>query len=163
MAEKKDLTIEQQAGRFGRIKWLCAIMQYISVATPFITIALVNKDKYFVEYDGTKMSISLALGLALMGFAIWGITVKKLENTYVSFIIKWVIVAFIFTLLGEIINDIAVIMWFGLIGLLSAQGFEIGAKKAGNLQQEKKEAIKKAKEELDKEQAKEETVKIRIK
>lgn len=149
-------TVKQQANKFGRIKWLCYIMEYVSVATPFISIAIANKDKYFVEYDGTKMSISLILGLCLMGFAIWGITQKKLENTLVSLIIKWTIVAFIFTLIGEIINDIAMIMWFGLIGLISAQCFELGSKKASQEQQKKLKAIELAREETDKDKAKEE-------
>ena len=163
MAEKKELTVKQQASRLGRIKWLCRILEYVSIATPFVTIALINKDKYFVEYDGTRMSISLLLGLALMGFAIWGITEKKLENTYVSFIIKWVIVAFIFTMLGEVITDIAMIMWFGLIGLAGSQGLEIASNKASQEQQRKLEAIKKAQDELDTEQAKEEKIKVKVK
>ena len=161
--EKKPLTIKQQANRYRNIRFGCIGAEFLSAIAPFVTVGLVNYNKYFVEYDGTKMSFAFVIACALMGFAVIGITTKKLENTYVSFIIKWAIVATIFTLLGQIINDIAMIMWYGLIGLVGAQGFEIGAQKAKAKQKNMLEAINQAQKEMNVEQAKEEIVKVRIK
>ena len=73
-----------------------------------------------------------------------------------GFILKWAIVATIFTLLGQIIQDIAQIMWFGLIGLLGSQGFELGAKSAKKKQQKLLNAIETAKTENNVAQAKNE-------
>lgn len=151
MKKNSELTPTQEIKRLNRAKWGCLGGEFLSVIAPFVTIAFVNYDKYFVEYNGTKMSVALILGMALMGFAIWGITQKKLENTFVSFIVKWCIVALIFTFLGSIINDIAIIMWFGLIGLCVAQGLEIGREKINA----KQEMIKSAKEEAIKDTYKE--------
>ena len=161
---KKERTTKQQANFYRNVKYGCIGGEFLSAITPFVVIAIVNKDKYFVEYDGTRMSIALFMALALMGFAIWGISSKKIKDTLIGFMLKWAIVAFIFTMLGQIITDIATIMWFGLIGLAVAQGFEIGSKKASEKQKFILEARKEANKQNLVEQAKEETkVKVRIK
>ena len=153
---KKQKTIKQQANTYRNIKFACLGAEFLSAIAPFVAIGIANRDKYFVDYNGTQISIALYLALAFMGIAIYGITTKKLENTYFGFIMKWTIVAIIFTLMGQIINDIATIMWYGLIGLLGSQGFELGAKSAKSKQQKLLNAIDKAKEENNIAQAKKE-------
>lgn len=153
---KKQKTIKQQANTYRNIKFGCLTAEYLSALAPFVAIAIANKDTWFINYNGTQISIALYLAFAFMGIAIYGITTKKLENTYFGFIMKWAIVAIIFTLLGELINQITQIMWVGLIGLLGSQGFELGAKQAKNKQHKLLSAIEKAKEENNIAQAKKE-------
>ena len=153
---KKQKTIKQQANVYRNIKFGCLGAEFLSAIAPFVAIGIANRDTYFVDYNGTQISIAMYLAFAFMGIAIYGITTKKLENTYMGFILKWAIVATIFTMLGQIINDIAMIMWYGLIGLLGSQGFELGAKSAKKEQQKLLNAIETAKTENNVAQAKNE-------
>lgn len=159
----KVRTNKQDEKHYRNIEWGCLGAEFISTITPFVAVGLANYNKYFVEYDGTKMSIAFFIACALMGFAIVGITQKKLENTYISFIMKWAIVATIFTLLGQIINDIAMIMWFGLIGLVVAQGFEFGRTAAEKKKLYYKDVLQEARKQNDIERAKEEDKQAKIK
>lgn len=154
--EKKQLTIKQQANRYKRIKFGCIGAEFISAITPLVTIAIINKDKYFIEFEGTKISIAMFMAMAFMGFSIWAITKKKLENTMISLIIKLAIFAFIVTMIESILHDLAMILWMTVIGLSVAQGFEFGAQKASKLQKQKLDRIAKAQELNDVERAKEE-------
>ena len=153
---KNKKTIKQQANTYRNIKFGCLGAEFLSAIAPFVAIGIANRDTWFIDYNGTQISVALYLALALMGIAIYGITSKKLENTYFGFIMKWTIVAIIFTMLGDLINQIAYIMWMGLIGLLGSQGFELGYKSAKNKQQKLLTSIEKAKEENNIAQAKEE-------
>lgn len=114
--------------KYRALQWTTFVGEFVSVASPFVAIAIVNYDKYFVEYNGTKMSIAFFMALAVMGFAIWGIAKKKLENSYITLLIGWAVMAFVFTMLGEMISDLAMIMWFGLIGLAGAYGLDLTSK-----------------------------------
>lgn len=153
---KNKKTIKQQANTYRNIKFACLGAEFLSAIAPFVAIGIANRDTWFIDYNGTQISVALYLALAFMGIAIYGITSKKLENTYFGFIMKWTIVAIIFTMLGDLINQIAYIMWMGLIGLLGSQGFELGYKSAKNKQQKLLTSIEKAKEENNIAQAKEE-------
>lgn len=140
--------------------------EFISVFTPFVTIALVNYDKYFVEYDGTKMTIATFMGLALMGIATWLVAKKKFENSFITLIVGWFAVTFIFYMLGNIINDIATIMLFGGLGILGAYGCDITSKvfdnKAKKIQEAMDQAVKENTVEDYKEELKQK-VKVKIK
>ena len=153
---KNKKTIKQQANTYRNIKFGCLGAEFLSAIAPFVAIGIANRDTWFIDYNGTQISVALYLALAFMGIAIYGITSKKLENTYFGFIMKWTIVAIIFTMLGDLINQIAYIMWMGLIGLLGSQGFELGYKSAKNKQQKLLTSIEKAKEENNIAQAKKE-------
>lgn len=153
---KKQKTIKQQANTYRNIKFACLGAEFLSAIAPFVAIGIINRDTWFINYNGTQISIALYLAFAFMGIAIYGITTKKLENTYFGFIMKWTIVAIIFTLIGELINQLCEILWYGLIGLLGSQGFELGYKSAKNKQLKLLNAIDQAKEQGNIEQAKEE-------
>ena len=152
--KKKQRTIKQQANHYRNIKFGCIGGEFLSAVTPLVTIALVNKDKYFVDFEGTKIGIGMFMALAFMGFSIWAITKKKLENTMISLIIKLAIWAFIVTMIENILHDLALILWMTVIGLVGAQCFEWGAESAEKKQKKKLSAITKAEEENDVEQAK---------
>lgn len=141
-----EKTPTQLKKKYRAIQYSCFAGEFLSVAAPFIAIGAVNYNKYFVEYDGAKMSISFIMAMAVMGFAIWGISKKKLQNSFVSMIIIWATMAFIFTMLGQMITDLAYIMWFGLIGIVGAYGLDIGS----NAAKKKKDKIIEAQNEADK-------------
>lgn len=151
--QKKQKTVKQQANKYRNIKFGCIGAEFLSAITPLVTIALINKDKYFIEFEGTKIGVAMFMALAFMGFSIWAITKKKLENTMISLIIKLSIWAFIVTMIENILHDLALILWMTVIGLVGAQCFEWGAEKAGKEQKKKLDAIAKAKEKHDIEQA----------
>lgn len=159
MAKNKN-SIVKKKNKYRTIEWSCFIGEFVSAATPFVTIAIVNYDKYFVEYDGVKMSISFFMALAVMGMAIFLIAKKKFENSYVTLLLGWAVVAFIFTMIGELIVDLANIMWFGLIGLLGSYGLEISSKKARQKKKEIMDIINQAEKENAVEKYKEEQAEI---
>lgn len=144
----KERTVKQEQKYHKRWSLACFIAEFPVVFAPFITIGIVNYDKYFIQYDGTKVSISFILAMAVLGIAIYCVSKKKLENSMVTLLIGWMVTAFIFTILGELITDIAMIMWFGLIGLAGAFGLD-KVSKAEALKAEKcKSAINKAEEDI---------------
>lgn len=166
---KKEKTPTQLKKSYKRISRACFLGQFASVASPFITIGIVNYEKYFVEYNGTKMSIAAVLAACIMGLAVWLTSKKKFTNNYVTLIVGWASVTGIFFLLGQVINDIAYIMLFGLIGLIGAQGLDIVSAKADAKAEEIQKGIDAAKEQMTKEayiaeeQAKLNDKKIKIK
>ena len=165
--EKRALTPSQRKKKYTILQWSAYVGEFVAFVMPFFIIGIVNFDKYFVEYNGTKMSIAFFLAMGVMGFGIWGITKKKIENTYIALIIKWVLFAFIFTMLGEIIKDIAAIMWFGLIGIAGAYGLDVTSehfKKEKLLIKDAQEEAKKDNlvEEVKEENKVKKTIKVRV-
>lgn len=150
--------------KYRAIQWTAFIGEFVSVATPFVIIGLVNYDKYFIQYDGTKMSIAFFMALAVMGFAIWCVSKKKLENSFITLVLGWAVIAFVFTMLGEMITDLAYIMWFGLIGLAGAFGLDEVSKYFKRKKDEITTAQKTAEsDELVQEVKTEKTQKIKVK
>lgn len=146
--EKKQLTPTEKKKQYKALANTCFAGEFVSIFTPFFVIGIVNYEKYFIEYNGTKMSISAILAAILMGLAIWLISKKKLTANYATIIIGWAFMTLIFFLLGEIITDIAYIMLFGLIGILGAQGLDIASAKLNEQAEKIQKGIEKAEEEL---------------
>lgn len=172
MAKKKQRTTKQQAKHYGTLATTCFIAKFPVVFAPYIAIGIANYNKYFVEYNGTKMSISFVLALAVMGVAIYLISKKKLEGSFITLLIGWTLFAFIFTMLGQMISDIAMIMWFGLIGLVAAYGLDKVEDKLKVKKQklvdaineaEKDNTVEQVKQEIKQEQEQPKKVKIKIK
>ena len=109
------------------------------------------------------MSVAAFMGLGLMGFAIWLIAKKKFENSFITLIIGWATAATVITLLGQLVNDLSTIMWFGLIGIAGAYGLDIGSKQAEKKANEIQKGIDRAKEEMTAEAYKEEVRKVKVK
>lgn len=168
--EKKAKTPSQLKRKYKAIGFSCFLGQFASVAAPFVAIGIANYEEYFVEYNGTKMSIAAVLAAGLMGFAVWLVSKRKLENSYITLLIGWGVITAIFFLLGQIINDISYIMLFGLIGLVGAFGLDIASAKAYAKADEIQKGIDSAKEQMTKEayidevkESQEKQVKIKIK
>lgn len=171
MAEKK-LSLPEKKKRLTRIKNTLFFSEFLSVITPFVIIGAVNYNDYFVEYDGTRMSIACMLAIALMGISVWLVSKKKFTNSFITLIVGWYAVAFIFFLMGKIVNDIAVIMFIGGSGILGAYGLDIANKKVSVKLEDVKKDMKAAQSSLNQEEYKEElkqqeqekkTIKVRIK
>ena len=161
--EKKQKTPSQLYRQYKVTSKICFVSEFLSVFAPFLIIGIINHDKYFVQYSGTKMSLACTLAFGVMGIAIYMISKKKWENTYIALIIKWAIFDVIFFLLGEIINDIAVIMFFGWFGLIGAQLLESTSKSFEKKAERIKKAMDRAEEDLTAEAYKEEKkVKVKI-
>lgn len=156
MAEKTPKTPTQQLKSYKRLGNVLFFSEFLSIFTPFIIIGIVNYDEYFVEYNGTKMSIACVLALGLMGIATWLVAKNKFSNSFITLIVGWASVTVIFFLLGQIINDIAYIMLFGLIGILGAFGLDIGSKSCKKKADTLQEAINQAEKELNVEAYKQE-------
>lgn len=148
--EKKQRTPTEEVKHLKRIKTSCFFGQFLSVAAPFITIGIVNFDKYFVKYDGVKMSIASILAAFLMGLAVWLTSKKKFTNSYVTLIIGWAAVTCLFFLLGELIKDVSYIMLFALIGLLGAAGLDVASAKTDAKINQIQEGIQEAKKQMTK-------------
>lgn len=156
MKKYQDLTPTQKKKRLSKIKTGLFAGEFLSVITPFFIIGAVNYNKYFVEYDGTKMSLACVLATVVMGVAVWLVSSKKFKGSFISLIIGWYVVAFIFFLLGTIINDIAVIMFIGGSGIVGAYGLDFANIKVGAKIEELKTAMKSAESEMTKDAYKEE-------
>lgn len=159
----KERTPTQKKKLYKRVSYACFGGEFVAAASPFVAIGIANYDKYFIQYDGTKMSVAAFMGLGLMGFAIWLIAKKKFENSFITLIVGWATAATVITLLGQLVNDLSTIMWFGLIGIAGAYGLDIGSKQAERKANEIQKGIDRAKEEMTAEAYKEEVRKVKVK
>lgn len=153
---KKKLTVKQQQKKYNRLHWLCFGGEIISVLIPFITLGIVNYEKWFTTINGWKIGLGGALALCLMGMALWLFTKKKeketsITNGWITVIVGWFAVAFIFILLNEIMNQIATIMLWGGLGLLAAAGLDL----LGNNFKKKSDTLKEVMNEVQKDSFKE--------
>ena len=149
---KEKLTPSKRYKRLRTTQRLCFGGEFLSVLAPFITIGIVKYDDYFAEYNGTRVSIAFVLALAVMGIAVYLVSKKKFENSFISLIVGWLATTVIFFLMGKIITDIAWIMLYGLIGILGAYGLDI----ASNVAKKKADKIREGMELANQEEIKEE-------
>lgn len=157
---KKSLTVKQKQKRARTYQYLTFGGEFVSVLTPFITLGIVNYSEWFTTEEGWRIGIGGALALAIMGIAIFLLTKKKenkeLTDGFITFIIGWFMVAFVFKLLSSIMDQIFTIMMFGGIGILGAFGLDIWSKDFKKKADTYKEVLKEVKEDTLKEQARKE-------
>lgn len=131
---KKPLTATQKKNRYRVGQWGAFSGEVLSILTPFIVLGAVNFDEWFKSEQGWKVGLGGSLALALMGIAVFLFTKKKessnsITNGWITMIVGWFAVAFIFMLLSDIITQISMIMFYGGLGLLSAFGLDIVSNK----------------------------------
>lgn len=129
----KKLTTRQKQKKYRTLQYTCVGGEFISVLTPFIILGVVNADKWFKSSDGWKVGLGGALALALMGIAVFLVSYKKekdnkITNGWITLIVGWFAVTFVFILLANIMDQIATIMLFGGIGLCGAFGLDLISK-----------------------------------
>lgn len=149
--EKKPLTATQKKNKYRALQYVTFGSEFLSIITPFIAMGIVNHEEWFYQEDGWKIGLGGSLALALMGIAVFLVTKKKEENSkitngYISLIVGWFAVAFIFMLLADIMSQMSMIMLFGGIGLCGAFGLDIASKDFKAKADAYKEVIKKAKQ-----------------
>jgi len=133
MKEKKKLTTTQKKNRYRALSYLYHGAEYVSILSPYIILGGVNFDKWFVNNpESWKIGLGGALALAILGIATFLVSKKKEDSKvtdgYISLILGWFAVAFIFLLLGSIMDQIAEIMFYGGIGLLGGFGLDMVSK-----------------------------------
>ena len=164
----KETTIKKRKNKYRALSYSFTAGEYVSVATPYAVMAAVNADEWFVfNPEPWKVGLGGALGMALMALSVFLVTKKKenakLTDGMIGLVIGWYAVAFVFFLLAKINMEIYTIMFYGGFGLLGALGLNVGSKYYGKQADRMKEAITSATADLDKEQAREEIIKVRIK
>lgn len=168
----KERTATQKQRTYRTIQYTCLGGEFLSAITPFIILGAVNADKWFTSEEGWKVGLGGALALALMGIAVFLVTKKKegeseLTGGWITLIVGWFAVTFIFVLLTSIMDQIATIMLWGGLGLLGAFGLDITSKHFKKLADMYKDAIGEVKKNNLKEQiqreVEEEKKKVKIK
>lgn len=159
--EKKQLTTKQLQSKYRALQYTAIGGMFASILTPFIIIGIVNFEDWFKSDGGWKIGLGATLGLAVMGIAIFLVTKKKeteskVTDGWITLLVIWFAVAFIFKLVAEIYDAIfGIMMWTGL-GLCSAFGLDMVAKVNKNKADAYKEARSSVKQESIKEKAKRE-------
>lgn len=157
---KKPLTAKQKQNKYRALQYSTFVGEFVSIILPFVIMGAVNYEDWFVSESGWKVGLGGTLALALLGIAVLLVTKKKEEEKitsgYIALIIGWFAVAFIFVLLASIIEQIAMIMFFGGIGILGAFGLDMTSKNFKAKADLYKNAIAKAKTENLEEELKQE-------
>lgn len=160
-------TSEQLKRKYKIWQYGSFTMEFVSVFMPYLIMGIMNFDEWFTEESGWKVGLGGALGMALAGMAILLVNKKHEADTkreagekpstavvtyeWITLILGWFLVMFIFLLLESILSQIVTIMFWGGVGLLSALGFDITSTEM----KKKANEIKDATEEVRKEQLKE--------
>ena len=164
---KKPLTTKQKQTKYRTLQYTCFGAEFLSVITPFIVLGAVNYKDWFVSEEGWKVGLGGSLALALMGIAIFLTTKKKEEGSkitdgWITLIVGWFMVAFIFVLLANIMDQIATIMFFGGIGLCGAFGLDMASNQFKKTADMYKSARKEVNADNIKEEIKEELNKDKV-
>lgn len=171
--EKKPLTIKEQKNKYRALQWGMFAGEYVAVASPYVVMGAINYEEWFMNNpNGWQIGVGGGIALALMGVIVAVITFKKendskITDGYITLILTWLVVATCFHLLADIIYQISTIMYIGAIGLAGAFGLNLASKQMKKKADKYLEAMTKAQEDLDKDQARqeieEEKVKVRVK
>lgn len=164
---KKQLTAKQKQTKYRALQYSTFVGEFVSIILPFVIMGAVNYEEWFVGESGWKVGLGGTLALALLGIAVLLITRKKEDTSitsgYITLVVGWFAVAFLFVLLADIIEQMAMIMFFGGIGILGAFGLDMTSKNFKAKADLYKETIQKGKEDVLKEQVKQELNKSEIK
>ena len=157
---KKELTAKQKQTKYRTLQYSTFVGEFVSILTPFIVMGCVNAQDWFYNEEGWKVGLGGTLALALMGIAVFLVTRKKedekITNGYITLIVGWFAVAFIFMMLASIMEQITTIMMFGGIGLLGAFGLDMTSKSFKAKADLYKDTIQKAKQQVLKEEVEQE-------
>lgn len=159
---KKPLTTKQKQTKYRALQYTAVGGEFACILTPFIILGIVNADEWFVNnQEGWKIGLGATLGLAVVGLAMFLVTYKKEKESkvtegWITMLVMWFAVAFVFKLLSSIYEEIfTIMMWTGL-GLATAFGLDIVSKQQKRKADAYKEARKKVQQETLEEQIKKE-------
>lgn len=168
---KKAKTPTQIKRQYKAWSHVCFASEFLSVFAPYFAIGIINYDKYFIQYDGTKVSIGFALAMVVMGIATYLTSKKNFTNSFVTLLVGWAMVTGITFLIKELLNDLCYILLFGWFGIAGAYGLDIGKKKLNDKAEKIQKGIDSAEEQIVREAYLDEqtkkndkrTVKIKVK
>lgn len=127
--EKKTKTVKQLKNKYRALQYTTFGGEILSILAPYIALGIANREEWFMTQEGWRVGLGGALALALMGIAILLVTKKKEDNTithgFITLIVGWFAVAFVFLLLENILEQITTIMFYGGFGLLGAFGLNM--------------------------------------
>lgn len=159
MAKKKK-TANQLQTKYRALQYTTFVGEFVSILTPFIIMGAINAEEWFYNEEGWKVGLGGTLALALMGIAVFLVGRKKedekITSGYITLIVGWFAVTFIFLMLASIMEQITTIMLFGGFGLLGAFGLDLTSKNFKNKADMYKATIYKAKEDVLKNQVEQE-------
>ena len=160
---KKQKTLKQIKNRKKLGVKLCYGGEFLATATPYAIMAGVNADTWFVQNpDSWKVGLGGALGIALLGFALFLVNANREKkegnsnNKMLGLVIMWYAIAFVFFCLAQINMEIYKIMCYGGLGLITALGINIEARHLNNEIDDIEQGMHKAKLDNITERAKEE-------
>lgn len=132
MKAKNSVNTKTKEKRYRVLQYTFFGGEFLSILAPFVTMGIINFDEWFMTEEGWKVGLGGTLALALLGMAVFLFTKKKEDNTitngYITLILGWFAVTFIFMLLSSLMEQISTIMFFGGLGLLGAFGLDLGSK-----------------------------------
>lgn len=156
----KKLTAKQKQTKYRALQYTAFGGEFLSIFTPFIVLGCVNAQEWFYNEEGWKVGLGGTLALALLGIAVFLVGKKKedekITGGYITLIVGWFAVMFIFMLLADIMSQITTIMLFGGLGLLGAFGLDMTSKNFKAKADAYKETIAKAKGEIIKQDVEQE-------
>lgn len=153
---KKEKTAKQEQLRLSSLSKLSFAAEFISAFLPYGIMALIYADEWFVTDSAWKVTTGGILALCLVGLTMFLISKNKIKDSLLPLCLGWFATSFILFLLSDIINQMAMIMLFGGLGLAGAYGLDIVSKDLAKKSSTYKEAINDANKDIIKEQAKEE-------
>ena len=165
--EKKEKTVKQQIKSYRIAQYSLFGGEFLVALTPYIVIGAINFNDYFDQVNGWKVGIGFTLSLAVMGFVVFAMSKGKLKDygyrgSLVSIAIVLFIVGVIAWLFASILNDLAMICFFGAVGIIGAFGLDtISALEKGKADELQK-ALDEYSKDATKEKIKQENLKKRI-
>jgi len=156
--EKKKLTLNQQYKKHKLNSKLLYASKPLACITPLAITMGVKANEWFsqswqVATGGTIAIIIMGISALLVGKKTED---KTITNTWITLIIGWYAVAFIFMLLSQIMNEIWWVMAVAGSGMLACAGIDYAEKDQITKAKKLKTALDKASEDILQEQAKEE-------
>lgn len=154
--EKKKLTLKQQKNRHLINSKLLYASKPLATMTPFAIMMGVKGNEWFGQ--DWKIATGGTIAIILMGLASLLVNKKtedkNITNTWITLVLGWYVVAFIFMLLSQIAQEIWWIMMVGGSGMLLACGIDIAEQDQIKKYNAIKVGLERAEEEIIKEQAK---------
>lgn len=131
---KKKLTATKKKKLYKVASKSAFAGEFISIGTPYVVMGAINYDEWFKGTEGWKVGLGGSIALALMGIAVLLVKKNKEDKDnsvsgYITLLLGWLAVAFVFLLLANIMHQIASIMFFGAIGIAGALGLDIVSNK----------------------------------
>lgn len=156
--KKKQKTLTEQYKAHKRNSKILYASKPIATMTPLAITMGVKGSEWFgtdwkVATGGTIAIIIMGISALLVGKKTED---KTITNTWITLVIGWYAVAFIFMLLGQIMNEIWWVMLVAGTGMLASAGIDYAEKDQIAKADKLKKAVDKAEEETLTEQAKEE-------